>query len=132
MEKASTVSDVQSLLAKEEYDFRYHLCIGHDVHNLSDRDNLIKSIALYYTVVRIKAQLDQLMEGLSVMGVLEVIQANPNKAVNLFVYKKERMCADKIIEMFTPQFSPLGSNAREEEEQTMLLWVHFVQLIESK
>ena len=29
------------------------------------------------------------------MGVLEVIQANPNKAVNLSVYTKESMCADK-------------------------------------
>ena len=120
------------MLTKEEYDFRYHLCIGHDVRNLSDRDNLIKSTALYYTVVRIKAQLDQLMEGLSVMGLLEIIQANPNKAVDLFVYTKESMCADKIISIFTPQFSAVGSNPREEEEHTILLGVHFVQLIESK
>ena len=72
------------------------------------------------------------MEGLRVMGVLEVIQANPNKTVNLLVYKKENMSADKIISLFTPQLSAVGSNLRDEEEHTILLWVHFVQLIESK
>ena len=42
-----------------------------------------------------------------------------------------KLTADHMISMFTPQLSPVGSNAREDEEHVNLLWVHFLQLIES-
>lgn len=121
------------MLESSEYDFRYDMCVGLIVDSIIDRDKLINTIALYYTVVRCKAQVDQLTEGLRVLGILELMKENPNKAKDLLIYKEpEHLTADKIISMFSSRLSSVGSNSREDEEQIVLFWVHFLQLIESK
>ena len=85
------------------FDMMY-VCVGLTVDSMIDRDDLINTIALYYTVVRCKAQVDQLTEGLRVLGVLELMKENPYKAKDLLVYKEpEHLTADKIISMFTPE-----------------------------
>ena len=117
------------MLENAEYDFRYDLNVGLTMESLGNRDRLLNTIALYYTVIRNKAQL---IRGLSVLGILELLQKNPHKAKDLLVFQRPaKLIADHMISMFTPQLSPVGSNAREDEEHVNLLWIHFLQLIES-
>jgi len=42
------------------------------------------------------------------------------------------MTADLMFMMFTPRLSPEGSNRREDEEQVVMLWANFLQMIEGK
>ena len=44
---------------------------------LGDRDHLIQTLRLHYVLLRSKAVLDQLITGLSCLGVLDSIRENP-------------------------------------------------------
>jgi len=79
----------------------------------------------------VKAQIDQMVEGLGVLGVLDLLRSNPQSAKQLFIHSKPpSMTADLMFMMFTPRLSPEGSNRREDEEQVVMLWANFLQMIE--
>ncbi len=126
---------MKDLLDSDEYDFRFDIGLGFSTAsmNFGDRDKIVQSLAGYYTIVKVKAQIDQFVEGLRVLGILDLVQANPHRGRELFVYSKpQEMTADAVITLFTPRLSPEGSNKREDEEQVVMLWVNFVQMIECK
>ena len=52
---------------------------------MCDVDPLIKCVALHYTVLKIKSELDQFMSGLDEAGCLNVIQKFPHLMRPLFV-----------------------------------------------
>lgn len=68
------------------------------------------------------------------MGVLTLIRSNPNKLRHLFVTGRVvPLTADKMIDMFITKYSPEaleGSNQREIEDNVILRWCHYLQLIE--
>lgn len=81
----------------------------------------MQSLASYFTVVKVKAQIDQIVEGLNTLGVLNLLRANPRKGRQLLIYREpETLTADAVIDLFTPRYSPVGSNQREDEEQAVL------------
>lgn len=126
---------MRALLDSDEYDFRLDIGCGvlSSTAGLSDGDTIVQSLANYYTVVKVKAQLDQLVEGLDTLGVLDLVRANSRRGRELFVYSiPQAMTADDVISMFTPKLSPQGSNRREEEEAVVMLWVNFIQMIEGE
>ena len=125
------------LLDSDEFDFRYDIGVSQPSHTLqlSDRDRILNSMATHYAVKYMKAEVDQLKEGLKAMGVLDVIVSNPRKMRPLFVHHEPatvHLTADKMIDLFTPVLSPVGSNQRELEEAVMMHWVNYIQMIESK
>ena len=77
-----------------------------------------------------KAQLDQTIDGLNVLGIYELIKANPRAMHKLLVSKPVPMTSDFIMDLFQTRFSAEGSNRREDEELVMMYWVHFLEMIE--
>ena len=77
-----------------------------------------------------KAQLDQMIDGLNVLGIYELIKANPHAMHKLLVSKPVPMTSDFIMDLFQTRFSAEGSNRREDEELVMMYWVHFLEMIE--
>ena len=119
----------------EEFQFRYDLGIGQSSKSLTiyDRDKIFNLIASHFAVIRVKAELDQLLQGLESLGVLDIFRRNPVKMRILLVKKNPvRYNADSFLDLLVPLLSLEGSNQREAEEATMILWANFVQLIESK
>ena len=126
---------MKDLLDSDAYDFCFDVGLGFPISSMrfADRDEFVQSLAGYFTVVKVKAQIDQLTQGPRVLGVLELVQANSHKARELFIYSEpEHMTADAVLALFTPRLSLEGSNRREDEEQMVMLWVDFLQKIESK
>ena len=58
--------------------------------NMSDEVQLMRTLMLYYTVLRSRSVLDQLAEGLSVLGVLQAIKQYPKMMEPLFVGGKQK------------------------------------------
>ena len=56
---------------------------------LDNREDLIKTLRLHHVILRSKAVLDQLMSGLSCLGVLEAIQRNPVLFQPFFIADKQ-------------------------------------------
>ena len=88
----------------------------------------------HFAVFEVKAELDQLLCGLSsTLGVLELLRSDPALMRPLLVYRPTNpVTADDVFDAFVFCYSPNGSNSREKEEATVMLWVHFLQRIERK
>jgi len=60
----------------------------------------VKFSTKHFTVVRVKAQLDQMIDGLNVLGVIyELIKANPHARHKLLVSKPVPMTSDFIMDL---------------------------------
>ena len=79
---------------------------------------------------RVKAELDNLQEGLEELGVLSLLLDNPRILRQLFLAQFQCLSADLMQDLFDVQFSPLGANTIEKEEQQVLFWINFLHEVE--
>ena len=70
--------------------------------------------------MRAKAQLDQVIEGLSVLGIYDLMKSNPS-AFRKLMTEPIFLDADYIINLFITDFSPHRSNKHDMEEKLFLL-----------
>ena len=124
------------MLDSDEFDFRYDLGIIKPATELrlEDRESIVSSMALHFGVLSVKAELDQILCGLSsTLNALSLIRENAVVMRSLFIYQcRQPPTADALFDLFPAKFSPPGSNAREKEEATVLLWSDFLQMVEGK
>lgn len=125
---------MRELLDSDSFDFRFEVGVT-DVASrleLHDRARIVQSLSTHFTVIRVKAQLDQLIEGLMALGVYDLLKSNPRMMRRLLTYNPEPLTTDFILDLFQARFSPDQSNRREDEEQVWMYWVNFLELIDSK
>ncbi len=85
--------------------------------------SLVDAAATHYCILRVKAELHQLVEGLNVFKIGQLISEDPQILRELFVhFKPLPLTSDRVFEMFPPDFS--HTNAREIEEEVVMNWVH--------
>lgn len=65
-------------------------------------------------------------EGLRTLGVYEQIQMAPEAFYQLFCFPPEKLCADSMVALFTPQFSE-REDYRAKETVTTQQWQQFLQ-----
>ena len=127
--------EFHELLNTDDYDFRYKCGVSQPVTSIkcSSREKIVSAIAMHYCVVRVKAELDQIVTGLDVLKIGDLVQANPQKMRELFVhFKPLPLTADAFFVMFPARLSPIGSNKREAEEAALMKWVNYTQAIEGE
>ena len=126
---------MRDLLDSEEFEFRYDIGVAQPSLSLqlTDRDRILRLLMNHFAVVNVKAQLDQIVDGLKTLSVLNLIQSNPRKMLPLFLHADPaQLTVDMIIDMFSPVLSPMGSNQREMEGAVEMQWVGYLQKIEGK
>ena len=118
------------LLNTEEFDFLHDL--GIVLKSIEDKERSTSAISKHFSVLCIKAELDQLLCGLAeTLGALHFIRSEPTVMKTLFVYTEgSPIRADDMFDMFTIQYSPAGSTSREREEATSMLWYHLLEVID--
>ena len=128
------MQSVREMLDRDDFEFRFDvgICDASFKVNLSDRDRIVESLATYYTVICVKAYIDQIVDGLKTLGVYELVQSNPRAMQKLFLSRPVPLTSDYILGLFDTCFSLEGTNRREYEEQIMMYWVQFVEIIEGK
>jgi Mg2+ and Co2+ transporter CorA len=75
-------------------------------------------------------ELEEFCQGLQHYKMLELIRAHMLSFRYIFVHGEsipDPVCVNYIIDTFLPQFSDVGSNRREKEEDIYELWVSFVR-----
>lgn len=85
---------------------------------------------MHHTVISVKAQLDQIVDGLRDARILDLLRQNPSKMGELFTSEKRCITADILIALFEPSLSPCGHNDREAEEAVIVYWTEFIQKVE--
>ena len=120
----------------DEFDFRYDLGIAlrADSVTIEQKESVISAVAKHFAVLAIKAELDQLLCGLSsTLDVLELLRSDPTVMRPLLVSSSiPRLTADEMFDTFHIHYSPNGSNKKEKEEATIMLWFHYLQTVERK
>ena len=126
------MDEIKLLLESDDYDFRYDVGISSGPRvTLAERDQIVQSLATHYTVIAVKAQLDQIVEGLKVLGVYDLIKTHPSAMYNMLISLPKKNSTTTMIDLFQqPVFSEEGSIRREQEEQIVMFWVQFLYLIE--
>ena len=126
----SSDQELHDLIEGEEYDFRYDCGIGQLIQ-LKNRDQIVSSLAMNYSVMRCMPELMQMQDGLKALGVLDLLQANHHLTRQLLVHSpSECLTADKLYDMLTAKLSPVGANQRQCEEDAYMHWVDLMQLME--
>ena len=107
----------------------YSLGIAQNI-KLEGKYLFVATIAKHYAILAVKAELDQILCGLSsTFDMLNVVRRNGMRS--LFVHKKEApLTAEMIYTLFPLVFSAVGSNRRE-EEAVVMQWAHYTESIES-
>lgn len=94
------------------------------------KDDIIAAVVKQYCIYSCKAELDQLMLGMDTLGMRDLLKKYPKSFLPLFLQQQKKLTAAKLQDLFACEFSPLGSNAWENEEEASLNWVTFLSDIE--
>ena len=134
LQSARTVEQLRGLLSSEDYDFRYALGIAQPINTIriDDVEKIVSVIAKHYAILNVKAELDQILCGMSTtFKFLELVRENPKSLRPLFIYSDPPpLTADILYDMLPAQFSPEGDNKRELEEEAIMQWNDVTQYIE--
>ena len=77
---------------------------------IENRNRIALSLATHYLIYTCKAELDGLKDGLAHLGVLDLLRQNWS------VLRTSASCEQPLLGLFTINWSPRGSNRREDEE----------------
>ena len=96
------------------------------------RNAFVSAVAKHYTILKCRAELDQLVQGLETLGVLQLIRSNPCMMRQLFTGtgQEQKLTAELLFDLFPPQFSSVGSKRREQEEKIVMLWDNYLQMVQ--
>ena len=121
------------MLDGEDFTFRFDVGVTQPSRQLkfSDREGIVQSFSNYFVIVKAKASIDQIADGLSAMGVYQMMKANPH-AIRKLLMDQPVLNADYLVKVFQPRLSPLGSNSREDEELLVMYWVNLIEMIEGR
>ena len=132
MRDSSSEKSVQNLLFQDTYDYRFDIGITKPVKHMQflERHALISCIAKHFAIHQVKAELDQILSGLSeTLNVLALIRENPVLFRPLFIFSERVVTGDYIYDLFS---TINGSNVREEEEAATMYWIELLREIHSE
>lgn len=136
MQDTDNEEDFHALLSKDAYDYRFDIGVSQPVKSLkfSKKYELILCIMKHFAIHQVKAELDQILCGLSeTLHTLDVIRHNPTLFRPLFVYfERPPLTGDQLYDLLLPKYSLEGSNMKEKEEAVTMLWVDFLQELQGK
>ena len=126
MQCCTSEDSFRNLLSRDTYDYRFEVGIAKPVKDIrfSEKNTLISGIAKHFVIHQVKAELDQILSGLSeTLNVLVLIKQHPNLFRPLFVFNEIKVTGDMLFDLFQPKLSPKGSNISIKEEAAMMYWL---------
>lgn len=95
---------------------------------MNDIPDIVKAVCLHTTVLSLKAELDQIAEGLELFSIINLVRDHPSLMQPLFVLNPvdAQLTVDRITPLFDITYSPQGSTKRVTEEATFMHWNEFL------
>ena len=87
---------------------------------------------MHHTILSSKGQIDQLMEGLNEHGLLSLMRKYPECAQLMLLNGTETLTAQAMIDLFNVEYSSCGSNNRQKEEASTIMFYDYLQDIEGR
>ena len=126
--QSTTDPDDFKQLASFNCSMRFKAGYTKPIVTIEDKAALIRYICLHYTLLYSLPHVEQFINGLKLYGLVDIIRKVLQKARVLFqVCEESRLTAEIVDELSEVQFSPEGSNKRQQEEAIAF---HFTTLLE--
>ena len=121
-------------MASEEYEFRFACGVSKATCRipLTDKEQVVNALCLHYTVFASLAELEQLRRGLGILSFHAIMDSHPHLLRKVFAPPQTVITSTYIQDLFVPDFSPTSSNQRREEETIIMMWIRYLQHIESE
>ena len=133
LEAVEDIESLRNLLSEDPADVVYASGFSTPITKvtLDDIPVVLKAVSIHSCIVPIKAELDQLKEGLNLFNVIDLIKKFSMQTRELFVSTgSAKLTVNNMLDLFEFSFSLEGSNARESEEATILHWNEFLMEVE--
>ena len=130
LEAVENVESLRNLLSEDPADVVYMSGFSTPITKVTLDDNpvVLKAVSIHSCIGPIKAELDQLKEGLNLFNVIDLIKKQTRE---LFVSTgSAKLTVNNMLDLFEFSFSLEGSNAREAEEANILHWNEFLMEVE--
>ena len=128
LEELQSTTDLDDFKQLASFNCSMHFNAGYTkpIVTIEDKAALIRYISLHYTLLYSLPHVEQFINGLKLYGLLDIIRKVPQKARVLFqICEESCLTAEIVDELFEVQFSPEGSNKRQQEEA-----FHFTTIFE--
>lgn len=99
---------------------------GISLARLEQKDEIIQAMMKHSCIFSVKAELDQVKEGLDELNLPSIIGQCPKGFLSLFLKSDKCLTAASLQDLYRVTFSPEGSNNREKEMETILFWVRLL------
>ena len=125
----TSTEEFRQLLNSDQLSFRFDggVSIPSTSVSIEDKEKIAIALAKNFVIYSCKAELDQLKDGLSHLGVLNIFQDHPKLMKPLLLSSGKRsLNSSQVLDLFKTVWSPEGSNQREREESVIFGWTHYV------
>ena len=123
-----TTDELRDLVDKDEYAFRFDAGMSStsSLITISDKESIATSLGMHYVIFHAKAEIDQLKEGLRLLGVLDILLHNTDVMLPLFRAECIPLTATTLLGLFTINWSPATSDIRDTEEAVIVAWTEYI------
>ncbi|XP_038071285.1 uncharacterized protein LOC119740149 [Patiria miniata] len=98
--------------------------------DFADRDNLVKELVTHQIYHRVQSCIGQFTDGLGPLW--EDVKGSPKASASLFIYDDHPLSVDVMRKLYKIEYSPPGSNNRNQEEDTIYCFEVFLQNCEDE
>ena len=96
--------------------------------NISQKDSICELLVRHILIDSVDFLINEIKEGLNILGVLQSIQKHPGKFKELFCREcLPKLDAHMVDLIFVPKLDEEGSNKRAAQEQAIVYWRDYLQ-----
>ena len=99
--------------------------------HLEDKTVIIEAAVKHFCIFACKAELDEILRGLETFQFTTIFKKHQEAFLPILTFIQPAIkTASSVKDIFTPQFSPQGSNRRTLEEEALFFWISILEEIE--
>ncbi|KAG9282224.1 G2/M phase-specific E3 ubiquitin-protein ligase-like [Astyanax mexicanus] len=127
---ADTLDDAREAVSETAEELALMGALRH-LRSLEHRKELMEAVLQFYCEGRINAALTQFKDGLTTLGVLQMVTSHPQAFEKVFLYDPTPLKASDIVELFHARCRSLpASNRRRLEARTIAFWKDWLLEVE--
>ncbi|XP_038140105.1 uncharacterized protein LOC119782957 isoform X1 [Cyprinodon tularosa] len=125
IENAASVDVLRECVIRHSTMLQTAGCLRH-VSSVEEKKDIVSDYLRWYIIDRNSSALDRFKDGLSALHFLDALQQHPTMLSPVLCHIEKKLTALELEQLFKPNFSPVGSNRRLLESQTMGYWADYL------
>ena len=97
---------------------------------ISNKKEFLRTATIHYTLVHSICELNQFIDGLNVVGVLQILRNHPVESRAILQCSCNKLTAETVDGLFTYNLSDEGSNRNQQEKSILFFWSQFLEDVE--